>query len=214
MYDAAVARWMCIDPLANKYYSLSPYNYVANNPLLYVDPDGKKIRFAPGSSNKFKTQFASAVKYLNKNGAGGLLASLESSKSTYYIAERTGGSSFNRKTKTIKWNPTMGVITNEGHILSPATVLNHEADHANQYDKKPEQFKKDIKKGSDKQYDTKEEKRVITGSEQETAKKNGEIKEGEVTRKDHQGTPWETKSPITTKGKYEVTVTAKEKKDE
>jgi hypothetical protein len=35
------------DPLCSKYYSLSPYNYVSNNPLLFLDPDGRdKIRFS------------------------------------------------------------------------------------------------------------------------------------------------------------------------
>lgn len=32
-----------MDPLASKYPSLSTYNYVANNPLIYVDPDGRDI---------------------------------------------------------------------------------------------------------------------------------------------------------------------------
>ncbi len=32
-----------IDPLAEKYYSISPYAYVANNPIMYIDPDGREI---------------------------------------------------------------------------------------------------------------------------------------------------------------------------
>ena len=43
MYDANLGRWHSLDPLAKKYYSLSPYNYCANNPLKYIDPDGKRI---------------------------------------------------------------------------------------------------------------------------------------------------------------------------
>ncbi|SFC66765.1 RHS repeat-associated core domain-containing protein, partial [Flagellimonas taeanensis] len=42
-YDPALGRWMNIDPLAEKYYSISPYTYVANNPLYFKDPDGERI---------------------------------------------------------------------------------------------------------------------------------------------------------------------------
>ncbi|WP_339695964.1 RHS repeat-associated core domain-containing protein [uncultured Marixanthomonas sp.] len=42
-YDAALGRWMNIDPLAEDYFDNSPYNYVANTPLIAYDPDGKRI---------------------------------------------------------------------------------------------------------------------------------------------------------------------------
>lgn len=34
------ARWLSIDPMADKYPEWSPYNYTLNNPLVYVDPNG------------------------------------------------------------------------------------------------------------------------------------------------------------------------------
>ncbi len=40
-YDATTGRWMCMDPLAEKYYDVSPYVYCKNNPVKYVDPDGR-----------------------------------------------------------------------------------------------------------------------------------------------------------------------------
>jgi RHS repeat-associated protein len=38
---AGLPIWTAIDPLAEKYYSISPYVYCMNNPLKYLDPDGK-----------------------------------------------------------------------------------------------------------------------------------------------------------------------------
>ncbi|MDR2037601.1 MAG: hypothetical protein LBQ60_06730 [Bacteroidales bacterium] len=38
-----ICRFLTPDPLAEKYYHISPYAYVANNPIKYIDPDGRKI---------------------------------------------------------------------------------------------------------------------------------------------------------------------------
>ncbi|MDR0863365.1 MAG: hypothetical protein LBO74_00340, partial [Candidatus Symbiothrix sp.] len=42
-YDPAVGRFMTIDPLAEKYYSVSPYAYCGNNPINAVDFNGDSI---------------------------------------------------------------------------------------------------------------------------------------------------------------------------
>ena len=41
MYDPAIARWMSVDPMAEKNYPMSPYAYCYGNPLAIVDHDGK-----------------------------------------------------------------------------------------------------------------------------------------------------------------------------
>src|SRR5690606_16101049 len=43
MLDSRVGRWFTVDPFASKYPDLSPYSFVANSPLIYIDPDGEKI---------------------------------------------------------------------------------------------------------------------------------------------------------------------------
>jgi len=45
--DNARMQWTSMDPLAEKYYSISPYAYCMNNPVRNVDPDGKEIQL-PG----------------------------------------------------------------------------------------------------------------------------------------------------------------------
>ena len=42
-YDSDVSVWLSVDPYARFYHDLSPYAYCANNPILYVDPDGKDV---------------------------------------------------------------------------------------------------------------------------------------------------------------------------
>ena len=42
-YDATLLTgWTAVDPMADKYPSLSPYNYCAWNPVKLVDPDGRE----------------------------------------------------------------------------------------------------------------------------------------------------------------------------
>ena len=42
-YDPALARWSVIDMKSEKYFSISPFVYVANMPTKAIDPDGKEI---------------------------------------------------------------------------------------------------------------------------------------------------------------------------
>ena len=39
-YDAVLGRWMCVDPLAEKYVSISPYSYCKSSPMNYIDEKG------------------------------------------------------------------------------------------------------------------------------------------------------------------------------
>jgi RHS repeat-associated core domain len=48
-YDAALARWFTVDPLAEKYPHLSGYVYCFNNPINYFDPDGQQGRRSAAS---------------------------------------------------------------------------------------------------------------------------------------------------------------------
>jgi RHS repeat-associated protein len=39
-YSPELGRWMNPDPLVENFYAFSPYNYVFNNPLYFIDPNG------------------------------------------------------------------------------------------------------------------------------------------------------------------------------
>jgi len=74
-----VQWWLLPDPLAEKYYHISPYAYVANNPINAIDPDGRIVIFingmhagSGGTRNYWGNNgsFANAVmKHLNDNRA-------------------------------------------------------------------------------------------------------------------------------------------------
>ncbi|MEM6526522.1 MAG: RHS repeat-associated core domain-containing protein, partial [Bacteroidota bacterium] len=49
MYMSDIGRWGVMDNFADIYLNLSPYNYVANNPIILTDPDGNTIVDSEGN---------------------------------------------------------------------------------------------------------------------------------------------------------------------
>lgn len=76
------------------------------------------------------------VQYMNEKGTAGNLAKLNQSEKIYYIneVESIESASFNPKNQTINWDPNHLIQTDEQILMSPATVLAHEMDHAQKYD--------------------------------------------------------------------------------
>jgi RHS repeat-associated protein len=71
-YNPVTLRWDRIDPLCEKYYSISPYVYCANNPVNRIDPNGKVVIASDENArrNIINTLNASEAKYVqfDKNG--------------------------------------------------------------------------------------------------------------------------------------------------
>jgi RHS repeat-associated protein len=42
-YDSRIGRWLVVDPLFEKHPEWSPYNYVLDNPLVFIDPNGQQV---------------------------------------------------------------------------------------------------------------------------------------------------------------------------
>lgn len=61
MYDPSLGRFHCVDPLCEYQFKMTPYAYVDNNPIRFIDPDGN-----------FKTKFG-AWWYKTWHGGGDIL---------------------------------------------------------------------------------------------------------------------------------------------
>ncbi|GGH76703.1 RHS repeat-associated protein [Filimonas zeae] len=70
MYDVQVGRWNVIDPKSEKYNSISTYQYCMNNPLLYIDPDGRdNVVYLHGLDGISKNELKELRKQVNANFA-------------------------------------------------------------------------------------------------------------------------------------------------
>ncbi|WP_262352043.1 RHS repeat domain-containing protein [Bacteroides bouchesdurhonensis] len=52
-YDAAIGRWHVVDPMSEKYFGFSSYNYCGNNPIHYIDLRGDSINVAEDYRKQF-----------------------------------------------------------------------------------------------------------------------------------------------------------------
>ena len=64
-YDAALGRWMCMDPLTEKYYDVIPYVYCHNNSVNRMDPDGK-ADIKKDDSQPYKVTIRNGIIYNEK----------------------------------------------------------------------------------------------------------------------------------------------------
>ena len=80
MYDPTIGRTPTLDPMAEKYYSMSPYLWCAANPITFTDPTGKEILLSGTSANV-------ALQQIQKSVGSEILLSLTNNTLSYLIVK-------------------------------------------------------------------------------------------------------------------------------
>jgi hypothetical protein len=158
--------WLSVDPMSEKFPSMSPYNYCANNPVILVDPDGREFvnnddktlvaqmyqeydeRIAKYNYELSSTTDESRKTELNTyiqemKNAKTELGEMEFSKQKYTF-NFTNDNDGNGKTTYDKTSNT--VVMTVDNVLSYDLVA-HELKHGSQFERNELSFKSNGKEG-------------------------------------------------------------------
>jgi hypothetical protein len=135
-----------------------------------------------------RRDFESATVYLSRDPVErALFERLEhGAQRVTLTTNRNDADYYDPDTHAIHWDPHSALRTAEGGRQSPALGLGHEVDHA-VHDGPREWHRAQT---FDRRFDTAEERRVITGSEEHAARTLGE-----AVRRDHGGTTYRVDGP-------------------
>ena len=138
-YSSSLGIWLSVDPMSDKYPSLSPYVYCADNPMRLVDTEGKEIVIV--GDKQYQDKIKAYLKELRNSGKAGAFLVNQAIKSnrTFVIANtkvdvKTELSEnnnatvlpFNIANSTGTYNEDNGSVP-----YTPLTILAHELAHFN-----------------------------------------------------------------------------------
>ncbi len=160
-HDAALGRFTTNDRFAEKYYSMSPYQYGANNPVNNIDVNGDTIVVNPnpnglidnvrmffGFDTKYQKDVKADLQQLKKDDKeiGEMIIELEKSKNVHSITRtkrgKSNSSGFDREKakkdipqgSIINYDPDVKTDINGNH-RTPRIGLSHELQHSSDVDK-------------------------------------------------------------------------------
>lgn len=110
VYNPTIGRWDRVDPLADKYYAYSTFNYTLNNPINMIDPDGRLADYFDREGNHLGTDGVQDGKIYILNA--GVRAKTENTNVNW------GGTLSDNHVSQIKNNSTeIGLNTNLGQMI-------------------------------------------------------------------------------------------------
>ena len=128
--------WLSVDPLADRYPSLTPYAMVANNPVMLYDPDGMRIRIS-GKTFRDRMQVRKDIRRAKREDANFKknFKALKKSEETYVFekVDGNGGGGTTTDGENILINYSEGQ-QNSPLGVGPLTSLLHETEHAVQFE--------------------------------------------------------------------------------
>ena len=71
-YDAVLGRWMCVDPLAEKYPNVYSYCFTLNNPIRFIDEYGIEVGYPPNRRSSLLDKRTYWVGNVLKGFVGGI----------------------------------------------------------------------------------------------------------------------------------------------
>ncbi|WP_181358512.1 hypothetical protein [Taibaiella chishuiensis] len=115
--NSTASRWYSIDPMAEKFYSQSPYSFAGNNPVYYVDIAGA-LQYPASDAKKFTDKYPNLTSYLVNNIQNDVMTSPNMLKAMSKYSE--GNLTTSQVKKDMQWgektSPT--IVFSDGYKVS------------------------------------------------------------------------------------------------